>query len=129
THLLDNSPRVMNFGMDRQPTTWMLPPLPGGAVSPVIADLDGDGAGDLAMALPFENKIAVLQGVGDGTFREPKYYWIGQKPYWLGAGTRSGRPVLLGASAEGAGLQGVVMDFHGPLWTAPQGKATEKPRK
>src|SRR5512136_1643095 len=45
-----------------------------------IADLDGDGARDVAVAAAGSNTISVLLGNGDGTFRARADYGAGAAP-------------------------------------------------
>jgi large repetitive protein len=40
----------------------------------VVADFNGDGKADLAVAVAYNDAVAVLIGNGDGTFKAPTYY-------------------------------------------------------
>jgi hypothetical protein len=50
-----------------------------------LADLNGDGIPDLAMANAGSNSVAVLLGHGDGSFGLPAYYDAGGTPALVGA--------------------------------------------
>ncbi|MBI4889703.1 MAG: DUF11 domain-containing protein [Acidobacteria bacterium] len=86
--------------------------LPGdlAGLSPVVADLDGDGRQDVALAMPLQNRVAILRGNGDGTFGDPILLYAGQRPYFLSAGTVDGKPRLSILTAAGAGKKMVVVD-------------------
>src|SRR5262245_13311244 len=50
---------------------------------PVVAELNGDGHGDVAVTLYYEGKVAVLLGNGDGTLQAPVTFSTGPYPVGL----------------------------------------------
>src|SRR5688572_29558156 len=55
--------------------------------SPVIADFDGDGDRDLAVANSGDDNVAVLAGAGDGTLGAPVLVAVGNDPRAIAAAT------------------------------------------
>ncbi|HEX6031514.1 MAG TPA: FG-GAP-like repeat-containing protein [Tepidiformaceae bacterium] len=55
-------------------------PVGSGLIEVQSADLNGDGALDLVAELADEDRVAVLLGVGDGTFSDPLYLAAGDVP-------------------------------------------------
>lgn len=51
-----------------------------GAISVAIADLDGDGNPDLAVANFSSNSVSLLRGNGDGTFQSARGFGVGLGP-------------------------------------------------
>lgn len=51
-----------------------------GPASVAIADLDGDGNPDLAVANAASNSVSLLRGNGDGTFQGARGFGVGQEP-------------------------------------------------
>ena len=51
-----------------------------GATFLVVADFDGDGKLDLAVANSSSNDVSILYGKGDGTFQNPANYSVGSTP-------------------------------------------------
>ncbi len=60
------------------------------AYSVKVADLDGDGAPDVAVALPQANAVAILRNRGDGTFGPPTRYRAGKDPLAIATGDLNG---------------------------------------
>ena len=59
--------------------------------SVVVADLDGDGIAELAIANEFSNNVSVMFGNGDGTFKtEQKTFQVGASPYSITFGDFNG---------------------------------------
>jgi hypothetical protein len=56
----------------------------------VIADLDGNGTADIAVANNSDNTISVLLGKGDGTFQAPTTYPSGVGPHSMAAADFNG---------------------------------------
>ena len=51
-----------------------------------VADFNGDGWADLAVANRSDNKVSVLLGNGDGSFQPPRKYDVGQTPMFVAVG-------------------------------------------
>jgi FG-GAP-like repeat len=51
-----------------------------GTVSAAIADFDGDGNPDIAVANATSNSVSLLRGNGDGTFQAPRSFGVGREP-------------------------------------------------
>ena len=62
----------------------------GGPVSVAIADLDGDGNLDLAVANTLSNSVSVLRGNGDGTFQSARGFGVGRSPFFVLASDLNG---------------------------------------
>jgi hypothetical protein len=60
----------------------------------VTGDFNGDGIPDVAVTDPNGDRVAVLLGVGDGTFQPPAFYPVGLTPDALVAGDFSGDGIL-----------------------------------
>ncbi len=61
--------------------------------SVTMADLNGDGFRDLAVAdhdPKIDNRVAILINNGDGTFAPSVYYDAGTRPYWIALGDIDG---------------------------------------
>src|SRR5262249_24747326 len=56
----------------------------GDATYLAYADLNHDGNLDLAVANKYSNSISIILGVGDGSFRPPHAYLVGNYPASLG---------------------------------------------
>jgi FG-GAP-like repeat/FG-GAP repeat len=56
-----------------------------GPISVAVADLNGDGIPDLAVANVFSNDLSVLLGKGDGTFQAAVNYLVGPFPQFISA--------------------------------------------
>jgi WD40 repeat protein len=59
-----------------------------------VADLDGDGVLDLAVANGGSNNVSVLLGNGDGTFQAAANYAVGSDPVAIAAGNFDGNGYL-----------------------------------
>jgi hypothetical protein len=55
-----------------------------------VADFNGDGILDLAVANYSPNTVSILLGTGDGTFTAGASPATGNEPYWLAAGDFNG---------------------------------------
>src|SRR5438874_1051172 len=55
-----------------------------------VADFNGDGLLDLAVASPASNALQVLFGKGDGRFEEPVEYQTGRFPEFVAVGDLNG---------------------------------------
>jgi hypothetical protein len=59
-------------------------------VSVAVADFNGDGFPDLAVANCLSNTVSVLLGNGDGTFQAATSYAVGKQPISVGVGDFNG---------------------------------------
>jgi hypothetical protein len=66
-------------------------------------DLDGDGNADLIVADPGGNRVVVLPGNGDGTFRSPVSYGVGADPVSVATGdfNGDGRTDIVAGTGDG----------------------------
>jgi len=55
-----------------------------------VADLNGDGKLDLAVADSSADSISILLGNGDGTFQDPAYYAVSEQPVSVAVGDFNG---------------------------------------
>lgn len=55
-------------------------PVESGPLAVAIADFDGDGNPDLAVANGVSNTVSLLRGNGDGTFQPARSFFIGHEP-------------------------------------------------
>jgi hypothetical protein len=78
-------------------------PLPAAPYSLTVADLDGNGSSDLAVANPYADTVSVLLGTGEGTFGAPHSHPAQTWPLSLTAGDLSsdGIPDLAVATDDG----------------------------
>ena len=76
----------------------------GSATSVAVADLNGDGVPDIAIAVPAANRIAALIGDGSGAFSSAGItsFFLGSQPYALAAG-----------GINRGGLQNLITTFNG----------------
>lgn len=65
-------------------TTVYYPPSP--ALSPILADFNGDHNLDIAVVQYFTSSLLLFLGNGDGTFQSPVSYFAGEGPIALVAG-------------------------------------------
>jgi hypothetical protein len=83
-------------------------------VSPVLADLDGDGIRDLVVALPAANALGVVRGLGsggrgNGAFAAPVLAPVGISPRQVLAADFDGDALLdLAAADSGSGTISVL---------------------
>ncbi|MEP6652137.1 MAG: VCBS repeat-containing protein [Myxococcales bacterium] len=77
-----------------------------------IADLNGDGKGDLAVANR-DSGASVLLNAGDGTFGAPAKYAAGSTPFWVAIGDLNGdgKPDIALTSASGGGGVAVLLNL------------------
>src|SRR5438067_6812198 len=71
------------------------------AVAVAVADVNGDGQPDLAVANSTSNNVSVLVGNGDGTFQSARNFDAGQSPSFVAVAdvNGDGRPDLAVAHA------------------------------
>jgi hypothetical protein len=82
-----------------------------GPDSVVVADLNGDGHLDLAVADDTGTAVSVLLGNGDGTFQAHKDYAAGSFPHWVAVGDFNGDKALdLAVTNEGDNTVGVLLN-------------------
>lgn len=67
----------LGAGTFAPPSTYS---VPGGPLSPAIADLNGDEKADVVVAVNGGNRVAVLLGNGDGTLQPAVNYNVGASP-------------------------------------------------
>lgn len=80
--------------------------------TPVVADFDGDGRADIAVANFYAGSVSVLLGNGDGTFQPRQDYATDRDPNWLGVGDLNGdgSPDLVTAN-RGPGTVSVLLSM------------------
>ncbi|HSD01149.1 MAG TPA: VCBS repeat-containing protein, partial [Gaiellales bacterium] len=71
-------------------------------LSLVAADVNGDGKQDFVTADYYANRVSVLRGNGDGTFRPPVEYSTGRHPYMVVARDLDGdgKPEIVAANDD-----------------------------
>ncbi|OJH41451.1 FG-GAP-like repeat-containing protein [Cystobacter ferrugineus] len=82
------------------------------------ADLDGDGQLDLAVKVEADNTLALLRGLGDGTFAPGPRLPAGRRPYFVTAGDFDGDGV-----SDVATLQQASDDVR--VWLGGPGRTTQ----
>jgi type II secretory pathway component GspD/PulD (secretin) len=97
TNFTDNTYSVFNGGGDGtfKPVKGSPFPMPSNAKGPValtVGDFNGDGLPDLAIVDQGTNQVTVLQGNGDGTFKEflKSPYTVGNFPVAIASGSLNG---------------------------------------
>lgn len=97
TNFTDNTYSVFNGGGDGtfKPVKGSPFPMPSNAKGPValtVGDFNGDGLPDLAIVDQGTNQVTVLQGNGDGTFKEflNSPYSVGNFPVAIASGSLNG---------------------------------------
>jgi hypothetical protein len=89
-------------------------------ISIAVADLNGDGRLDLAVANNNSDSIGVLLGRGDGTFQAAVDYPVGIAPYGIASGDFNGDGKLdLVASAGGGATVSVLIGNGDGTFQAP----------
>jgi FG-GAP-like repeat len=80
--------------------------LAGNDISVAVADLDGDGKPDLAVANTHRNEIELLRGDGAGGFGPPTTVGAGRRPEDLAVGDfdGNGKPDLAALVTDGVGI-------------------------
>jgi hypothetical protein len=86
-----------------------------GATAVAVADLNGDGIPDLAVADAYNSTVSVLLGNGDGTFKMRVDYVTGGRPYSVAIRDMNGdgKPDLLIANVNGDSVSVLAGDGHG----------------
>lgn len=89
--------------------------------SVAVADLNGDGTPDLAVANQASNTVSVLRGNGNGTFQVRSDFTVGSQPSSVAAGevNGDGRPDLV-VSNFAAHTLSVLLNGNGTLQPAVQ---------
>jgi hypothetical protein len=59
-----------------------------------VADFNGDGKPDLAVANFSSNTVSILLGNGDGTFQPQTTYAVGTSPIWIAAADFNGNGII-----------------------------------
>src|SRR5262245_24391206 len=97
--------------------------------SPVLADFDGDGIADLAVANRDSGDVSVVLGRGDGTFGPQTRVPAGRRPSALAAGDfdGDGRPDLAAADALGGGVIVLLGRGDGTFAALPKIDTTPAP--
>src|SRR5262249_30950137 len=106
-------------GTFRNPLVSLDLPDAAGSYSAIVAgDFNGDGKLDLALTDGTNNTVVVLMGNGDGTFRCPAEYPVGQGPASLVVGdfTGDGKPDL--AVSDSGGVQMLLGNGNGTFQPA-----------
>jgi hypothetical protein len=101
-------------------TSWTLVPGPriktaAGPVSTVVADLNGDGRPDLAVANQQASSVQIFPGVGGGFFNDqnPTTIPVGSAPGSIFLGNFDGRPDLLTVNAGSNDLT-LISNYNEP---------------
>lgn len=98
-----------------------------GPDSVVVADLNGDGHLDLAVADDTGAAVSVLLGNGDGTFKTHTEYAVGKFPHWVAVGDFNGDKALdLVVTNEGDDTVGVLLNNGDGTFQAMKTYATAK---
>lgn len=86
-------------------------PVGNGPVSVAVADLNGDGALDLAVANDTSSSVSILFGNGDGTFQASQDFAAGSFPHWIAIGDLNGdkKPDLV-VTNEGQDSVGIFLN-------------------
>jgi hypothetical protein len=85
-----------------------------------VTELNGDGLPDLVTADPNSNTVSVLAGNGDGTFRTPQDFAVGNNPVAIAVGDLNGdgRPDLVTANSSSDDVSVLLGNGNGTF--APQ---------
>jgi hypothetical protein len=77
-----------------------------GPQSVAVADFNGDGKADLAVANYYDNSVSLLLGNGDGTFRPAQTFFAGRAPLSVAVGdfNGDGRPDLVLVTPSGVNV-------------------------
>jgi hypothetical protein len=81
-------------GTFRQGAHYTISTQPESVYSLAVADFNGDGNLDIAVASYQDGSVAVLLGKGDGTFQPPVNYSTPIGPYFVGVGDFNGDHIL-----------------------------------
>jgi hypothetical protein len=89
-----------------------------GPISVAVADLNGDGISDLAVANQASNNVSVILGNGDGTFQAPLSFAVSATPRAVAIGDFNGDGLLdLAVANQGSNDISVLLgdgDGHVP---------------
>jgi FG-GAP-like repeat/FG-GAP repeat len=85
-----------------------------------VADFNNDGILDLAITLPRTDQIAMLFGIGNGTFHAPTFLMVGATPVGLVAGDFNGDGNIdLAEANQGSNLIGILLGNGNGTFTVP----------
>jgi len=109
-------------------------PEPGvflGPTNVALADFDGDGNVDLAVANSLTSTVGVLFGDGTGNFKSPRNVEVGRTPVWVLTGdyNHDGKPDFLSSNADSSTVSVVLGNGDGSFLDAPIFSLGAQPRQ
>jgi hypothetical protein len=109
-------------------------PEPGvgfGPTNVALADFDGDGNVDLAVANSLTSTVGVLFGDGTGNFKSPSNIEVGRTPVWVLTGdyNHDGKPDFLSSNSDASTVSVVLGKGDGSFLNAPTFSLGAQPRQ
>ncbi|MFN7996636.1 MAG: VCBS repeat-containing protein [Bryobacteraceae bacterium] len=109
-------------------------PEPGtgfGAANVELADFNGDGKVDLAVANTLTSTVGVLFGDGSGNFNSPRNIEVSRTPVWVLTGdyNHDGKPDFVSSNADASTVSVVLGNGDGTFLNAPSFLLGGQPRK
>lgn len=104
-------------------------PVGNGVISVAVADLDGDGFGDIVTADFTDNTVSILMNKGNGTFKPRTTVLVGNGPDYVTTAdmNKDGKPDILVSDSNDNGFTELLGNGDGTFQLQPEISVSAKP--